>query len=600
MTKKMKKVSKKKIVFVELDEEITSIFEKISKLNYKDIYLVVPRRAILLQSVVNLKILKQKLEDIKKSMAIITDDANGMKLAHQAEIKVYDHFSTEKTLSGKQAISKTGGVKRGESDEEKSHETMLSPISATSNEIGEDAPMRLPKKKSSIFEVVRTLRGRDKGFSLSSYLREWKKNRLTKEAFPVYLPGGNKRFITGLLVVSVVVFGLIAYVALPGATIMIEPASDVLTKAVNVELERSPSDARTLKAYSLATETEYTISHMASGIVSEGTDASGNITIFNETDTDWTLVKETRFQTADGIVFRLQSETNVPRSSGVDADGFAIPGSAEAYVLADSLDANGSPSGERGNIEASEFFLPGLRESSRENLYAVSYEAMAGGTTAVSALVLEDDLIAARDKLETQLYEKALAALRKEALSQSNSLGVTLDLLEDSDVLIYSTAKIDLPYELVGQEMEEFEVTGEMSISGIAYDSDELLALLKTEILAAETPGKQLVRIDDDSVNVDVMEADNVYLYYKFTAQIQGIEEYEIDPELEGGSQLAKKIKEHIAGKSIEDAENYVQNLPEVNRVEIKLWPGWSPNIPTLPENIRIRSMSDNEVVELE
>ena len=91
----VKKVSKKKIVFVGIDEELSTVFDRVSKLPYKEVYLVVPKRAVLLQSIVNLKILKQKFEDAEKSLFLITSDPSGMKLAHQAEIKVFDQWADE-------------------------------------------------------------------------------------------------------------------------------------------------------------------------------------------------------------------------------------------------------------------------------------------------------------------------------------------------------------------------------------------------------------------------------------------------------------------------------------------------------------------------
>jgi len=373
-----------------------------------------------------------------------------------------------------------------------------------------------------------------------------------------------------------------------------EPASDVITKGVNISLSTSPSEPRELKSYEVVSTVEYTYSHPASGIVSEGADASGTLTIINEQTVSQPLIAQTRFQTDDGLVFRLQNEVTVPAASG------DTPGTVDAFVVADTVDANGVATGSRGNIEPSRFILPGLREDTQSLVYAESYANMTGGESIVSALVLEDDLLAAREKLEAQLKEKAISSLRKEVLSEGNQLGLDLTLLEDSEVILYGSAIVDMPYEIVNQEMEEFEITGSMSIQGVAYDRDSLVSILKSEIVNAQTPGKQLVRIDEESVSINVLEVDNTYLNYKFTASIQGVEEYEIDPDLEGGSSLSKKIKEHIAGLSIEDAENYIQNLPEVNKVEIKIWPVWSPNIPSLAENIKIKSLSKEEAVELE
>lgn len=580
MDHRPKKVSKKKIVFVQLDEELTTLFDRIQKFPYKEIYLVVPKRAVLLQSVVNLKILKQKLEDIGKEMALITDDANGMKLAHQAEIRVFDHWNLGETVD-----------KDAKKDVDSA---LLKPIAATSNELSDDMPSRLPKKKSSIFEVVRDNQGKEKGFSLGSYIKAMKKNRFEKENFQIVLPGGTKRFIAALLIVSIAVFAVIAYVALPGATINIEPASNVVSRAVNINLVPNPSEPKSLESFTVTASVEFTISHNSSGILSEGADASGNLTIFNESNQDWPLITQTRFQTDEGLVFRIQEGVTVPRASG------DTPGTLVVRVIADDLDVNNVSIGSRGNISASRFFIPGLNENNQKVLYAESYEDFTGGTTDVSAIVLEEDLLAANEKLDSQLREKALSALRKEVLSVSSKKGMTLALLEDRDVIQYSNSIIDLPYELLGLEMESFEVSGNLNITGIAYNSDALLDILSTELFSSITPGKQLVRIDADSVSINVFEADNSTKNYKFTATLQGIEEYEIDPELEGGSILSKKIKEHIAGKTIDEAESYIQSLTEVNKVEINIWPVWSPTIPTLLENIKIKSLSKADVIELE
>ncbi|MBI5754480.1 hypothetical protein HZA40_05030, partial [Candidatus Peregrinibacteria bacterium] len=57
----------------------------------------------------------------------------------------------------------------------------------------------------------------------------------------------------------------------------------------------------------------------------------------------------------------------------------------------------------------------------------------------------------------------------------------------------------------------------------------------------------------------------------------------------ENGAQLLEKIREHIAGLDIKEATNYIQNLPEINKVEISSWPAWSPTIPSLTDNISFK-----------
>ncbi len=560
------------MIFVQIDEELTSIFERVATLPYKEIYLVVPRRAVLLQSVVNLKILKQKMEEVEKTMAIITNDVNGMKLALQAEIKVFDEWNVD---------SDTPNAK----EERDPESALLKPIAATQNEVDEELPSRLPKKKSSIFDVVRHLKNKDKGFSLRKYMSDLKKNRLERQS--VQLSPGKKRWVVTFLLASAAIFFVIVYVALPGATVSIEPSSDVVTKTVNVIFIPQPDDERELKAYPVETDVNVTVTHSASGAVNNGTNSSGTITIVNKSGTERTLIATTRFQTEDGIVFRIQNDVTVP--SGTEA----APATVDVAVVADTVDANGSPVGVRGNVDPTNFFLPGLKEDSRATLYGQSSVAMSGGTSEIVMHITEDDLKAAQVELENQLKDMALADLRKEILSEGNSVGSTLKLLEDSETLSFGSPNISLPYNLVGQEQDSFEVTGSVHLSGVGYDSEGLYSILKTEIVSVQTPGKQLVSIDRDSISLQVLNADPANDTYKVTAQIQGVEEYQIDPDLEGGAELSKKIKEHIAGKTIQEAEDYIQNLPEVNSVTVSVWPVWSPTIPSLPDNIKIKSLSE-------
>lgn len=576
MEDEVKKVSKKKILFLEIDEEITSIFERIGKLGYKEIYLVIPKRAVILQSVVNLKILKQKIEEIGKTLSIISNDANGMKLAHQAGIKVFDHHAQGKSQDKEQ--------------DTRQESTLLKPIAASSNDVDDGIPSRLPQKKSSIFEIVRDLKMGEKKFSIKGFLQDRKTNKISNPGLSAYANSGNKKFISALLFASLGVFGLIAYIALPGATIQIVPASTVVTKASNISLTKNPRDSHDLMVYNVASEAELTLTYHSSGTKSLGGNASGTVTIYNISNKNWPLIKDTRFQTDTGIVFRIKQEINVPRGNPDN------PGEIQVTVYADPLDANGAAVGERGNIGPSKFFLPGLKEDTRQLLYAESAEYMTGGTTDVKTYVTDEDLLAAASKIEEELKEKALSALRKEVLAQATANNMTLSLLEDSDIIQYGVAEVKLPKESVGKETDTFEVTGTMKISGVAYDSQGLLSILKSEIMSTKTPGKKLVKIDDKSISINVFEVNIKGDAYKFTAQIQGIEEYAIDTEDETGANLVKKIEEHVAGKPVEEAESYIQNLPEVNSVEIKMWPFWSPTIPTLPDNIKIKSLSQEEV----
>lgn len=73
-------------IFVELDEEIIFITEKIQKTEGDQVILIVPDRAALLGSVVSLKLLAQEIAKLKKTAVLVTTDEVGMKLIKKADL----------------------------------------------------------------------------------------------------------------------------------------------------------------------------------------------------------------------------------------------------------------------------------------------------------------------------------------------------------------------------------------------------------------------------------------------------------------------------------------------------------------------------------
>jgi len=113
-----------------------------------------------------------------------------------------------------------------------------------------------------------------------------------------------------------------------------------------------------------------------------------------------------------------------------------------------------------------------------------------------------------------------------------------------------------------------------------------MLEILKNELLLKKSPRKELLRIYEDSTSYRIFDWDTVAGKIKLTANIKGIEQSSIDPDKESGQSLLEKIKNHIAGQDIEEAKLFIQNLPEINKVEIDSWPAWAPTIPSITDNI--------------
>ncbi|MFA5947770.1 MAG: hypothetical protein WC806_02250 [Candidatus Gracilibacteria bacterium] len=577
-------VSVKKVIYAEIDDEITTLYEKIKNIKADQIYIVIPKRAMIFQSIVNLKILKRKAYDSRKTIFFVTNDQNGIYLAQQVGITVYDKINNE----GKALFST-------DINDEK---LRIMPLKATVNSLEENAPTRMSEKKISISEILRKSKV-SRILDISKIGKNKEKNAIKKPKLVLIAP--NRQALIGIVVFSIFILLTIVYIALPGATIYLTPAFSVLEKSVNITLadyQRNQSELNAkaphfIASFPIETSVKKTLVHYATGkkFSERGANSSGKLTIVNTTNTSWPLAPKTRFQTEDGLVFRISNSITVPSASAASG-----PGKIEAFVTADPVDSYGEVIGERGNIGPSKFMLPGLKEDSRSKLYAESSANMTGGITDFISFITPEDINAAKERLKQELIKDAVTKLKsdikeKEKLEEKTN---TYMLLEGDNSIKIGEVKIQNVDSIVGQEVKQFQVVGEVFTSGVYYNRNDMLEILKSELLLKKSPQKDLVRINEDSTSYRIFEWDTAAGKIKLTANIKGIEQYSIDENKENGKRLLTKIKQHIVGKEIEEAKIYIQNLPEVNKVDIESWPVWAPTIPKLTDNIEFKMRDAN------
>ncbi len=574
----------KKILYLEIDDEVTMLYDKLARMKFKNIYLVVPQRAVLFQSAINLKILKRKAEDLGKKIFIVTNDASGYNLAKRVGLEVFDKLEGQ----GHPALV-AGKLKQ-------SGEQEITPLKASVNSLTDDSPSRSAEKKLSISELVKrgskgALNIFPKNITISSK-EKGKKGASNNGKKTLVLSAPNKRALFSLVAVSLVLLTGISYIALPGATLVLTPKSNVIEVPKNIILadvdrNRAELDARPpnmIPSYRISTQIDKVFTYQSTGKNAEGgKNSAGKVRIENTSANEWPLVPRTRFQTADGLVYRIDRQVVVPGGS-VDK-----PGVLEMNVVADPLDAFGQPIGERGNLQSEvKFFLPALSAENQKKIYAVSVGPFSGGVTNIVKYISKEDVDAARAKMESDLRAAAEAELQALVTKRNENQNTRLALLTGKNLIEFGTADIVIPPNIDGQKLDSFDVKGSMVVSGVAYDKDELLGILKREVRLKKNPEKTLASVDEDSLTYKLIDYDQNNQKVTITATIQGIEEFEVSPKKENGERLIKKIKESIVGKDIGDARDFIQNLPEIEKVEIQTWPAWAPTLPSVPDNIKV------------
>ncbi|HEY1646264.1 MAG TPA: hypothetical protein VGF75_07970, partial [Candidatus Saccharimonadales bacterium] len=88
----------KDTIYIDVDDEITGIIDKVSASNKKLVALVLPKRASVMQSIVNMKLLKRKSDEAHKSLVLVTADSGILPLAGAVGLHV------AKTLASKPEI----------------------------------------------------------------------------------------------------------------------------------------------------------------------------------------------------------------------------------------------------------------------------------------------------------------------------------------------------------------------------------------------------------------------------------------------------------------------------------------------------------------
>src|SRR3989339_1330216 len=142
-TKDEKKNQKTKVVFVEIDDEVTAVYDSIKKLKEQQVLLIIPKEAVLIQSLINFKILKKKADELHKNIYILTKDRIGQHLATEAGFIVSNDIEAVFDLKNNaEAIDKFD----------------IKPITASSNTTGSETFKKLTQSKQNIADILTELR----------------------------------------------------------------------------------------------------------------------------------------------------------------------------------------------------------------------------------------------------------------------------------------------------------------------------------------------------------------------------------------------------------------------------------------------------------
>ena len=176
-----------KILYLEIDEEVTSIIDRMRSVSNEEIVLVIPHRATLLQSIVNLKLLKRQAEKFEKNMAIVTQDKTGRNLSSQIGITVYSDIEQLKGKSSTAVFDRAKPIIiKGEDIEEESDDILPADkeeVSVTENILNKSKKLR--EKLISVEEKEIEDRAEDISTEIEKNISHQEDDIILKSSFDV-------------------------------------------------------------------------------------------------------------------------------------------------------------------------------------------------------------------------------------------------------------------------------------------------------------------------------------------------------------------------------------------------------------------------------
>jgi hypothetical protein len=554
----------KKVIYLEADEEITSVIDRIKQIKEGKVALVIPRRANVLQSIVNLKLLKKQVDNLNKEVIVITTDKLGRNLASQVGFTVYQK------LGGRPV------------EVEPKPTIQRSPITKVGYRASPEIPKKEPRFKTTPSIADITYRKEEKKITPS--LKEEKKElpkiiprpskekpKLTKKPIVKKVPhitDAYKKIILILAIAFIFIAFLVCFIILPRAKTSLILKSDILEQSFDATISKeakSPNFDKSILPGELVTiEKEEIRKDLAcTGKKDIGQKASGTIIISNSYDENpQPLVANTRFvSTSNGRTYRITTAVTVPGAHV--SGGEVISGTVQATVRA-------AESGPEYNIGSSHFTIPGLSGSAKyDKIYGDTTSSIKGGFTEEITVLSQADIDSNKDKIVTNLITK----IEEEAESKYKGKKVFTDGLKP-EVL---EASPNIPLDT---ESAKFDLKVKVKIKTLTTDTNDFNYLVFKKLTSLLPDDKELIPDSLKETKTKIISFNDKSGKLAVKIEAKGIMISKIDK---------GNIKEAIAGKNREEAEEYLATLKDVSEARVNLWPFWVRSVPKLfKRNIEI------------
>ncbi len=517
--------AKKDVIYIDIEDDITSIIDKVKNASTQIVALVPPKRIGALQSVVNLKLLNRAAEGAKKRIVLITNDHALSALAAGVAIPIAKNLQSKPEVAESPVLSvDNDDVIDGDEVPQKENDDATDDSAIATSALATSATpvSRASSKKSPIvipnFDAFR--------------------NKLA------LVIGG------GLLLVGFLVW---AMVFAPHANVTV--VAKTTPYGVNKPLLASANStldaaAGTIKATVREVKKTISADFTATGKKDVGEKASGSVKFTNSSSQAVTIETTDKLTSSSGLVFYVSQNVTVPRATlDWDCPELKCSGTATGTAVA-------AESGTKYNAAS------GSLGGAPSGVYASFASPTGGGTDKTVTVVSEQDAASAREKIKTADADAVKADLKKQ-------FATDLVVVDESFTVTPGDPSVT---PAVGQEATSGKVSVETTYTMIGLVRNDIRTIIEKDLT------KQIGTIPNQMIYDQGLDK------VKFTSFAKQDSSYKVNLVTTGyvgpsinSAELAKKL----VGKREMEITQIIKNYEGIKSVDVKFSPFWVSTAPS-------------------
>lgn len=568
MSAKIPAKPSKGVIYVDVDDDITGIIDKIENSEHKVVALVLPKRAASLQSIVNMKLLHRSGEQAGKNVVLITSEQALMPLAGAAGLHVAKNLQSKPEIPAAPA----GAAAARPADDLPIDPDEAAPPAAAGDE--DELPSKFDYSRP--IGALAAAHEAENPETIDLDDDDAPKPKVAPKA-----PKGAKvsvpnfdRFrmmlaLGALAFIALIVFIILALFVLPKAKITIQTSSEPVT--ANFNLTASPA-AKTLDSQkgilpSKLETTDQTASQQvtATGQQNNGDKAAGSVTM---------------------SICATGSPNDVPAGTGVSTNGLTYI-TQQAAHFSPTFQVCGSGSGV-------------LAKSNKVDVTAVQpgskYNAsISGATVSNSSATADGSASGGSDNIATVLSQSDVDGVKSKLTSGNNADDFTKAFIQklqnQGEYVLTTTLKAGDPQitatPAVGQPASTASVSVKITYTVLTVQKSDLSQAIQDKVATQIDKTKQKLNgsfLNDASITVQSQSAPNaaVLAVNENTTAVPIID--------------IAAVKKQAAGKKAGDIQAAIGNWAGVKNVNVKLSPFWVSKAPKKAGKITVimQEVKDN------